>query len=137
MKGIKLAYDYLFFTFYRFWEKAPSKWWSDLKAAILISFLNIFALLSIYGIVMYKLKVNLLPKSGTLPIVISLIIFVLNYLYFLRQERWRIKIEKFDDISDSMDKIGVTIVISLVLALTVLLIYTIYLISTVDWQNLR
>lgn len=137
MKGIKLAYDYLFFTFYRFWEKAPSKWWSDWKAVISISFLKIFALLSIYGMVMYKLKINLLPESGTLPIIIAVIIFGVNYFYFLRQERWRNKIDRFDTISSFRDKIGVLIVITLVVFLVALLIFTVYLISTVDWQNIK
>lgn len=137
MKSVKTAYDYLFFTFYRFWEKAPSKWWSDWKSVISICFLTVFGLLSIYGIIMYKLEANLLPKSGVLPIIIATSIFGVNYLYFLRQERWRNKIIKFDNINGFKDKIGISIVILFVLALIALLIYTVYLISTVDWQNLQ
>lgn len=137
MKKIILAYDYFFFTLYRIWEKAPSKWWSDWKAVISISLLEIFALISIYGIVMYKLKINLLPESGTFPIIIAAIIYGVNYFYFLRHERWRNKIDKFDTINSLRDKIGVLIVILLVVFLVALLIYVVYLISTVDWQNIN
>ncbi len=137
MKEVKLAYDYLFFTFYRFWEKAPSRWLSNWKAVISISVLNIFALLSIYGIVMYKLRINLLPNSVTLPIIIAIIIFGVNYFYFLRQNRWRNKIDKFDAINSFRDKTGILIIISLVVFLVAFLVYSVYLISTVDWQDIK
>jgi len=34
MRMIMRAYDYVFYTFYRFWEIVPSRWWSEWKAGV-------------------------------------------------------------------------------------------------------
>lgn len=136
MKIIEITYDYIFYTIYRFWEKAPSRWWSDWKAVIAICLLTVFALLSIYGFVMYKFKLDLLPDSATLPIIVSISIYGFNHFYFLYKDKWKDKILRFEGLNGKKDRLGIFCVIFVSMLIMVSLIYSIYLYSTVDWQSL-
>ncbi len=136
MGTVQKIYDYFFYVIYRFWENAPSRWWSDWKAVITICLLTGFALLSIYGFVMYKFKLDLLPESATLPIIGSMSVYAFNHFYFLHKGKWKDKILMFEELNKKKDRFGIFCVIFVSLLIIVSLVCSIYLYSTVDWQNL-
>ena len=137
MKKIGILYDYLFYTIYRFWEKAPSRWWSDWKTVITICFLTVLMILSIYGNVMYIFRINLLPNSGILPLIIGILVFGFNYLYFLFKDKWKNRILKFEKLSRKKDLLGITLVMIFSITIILSLLYSYYLISTIDWKSIR
>ncbi len=137
MGKIEKAYDYTFYTFYRFWEKAPSKWWSEWKSILTISFFSIFILLSFYGLILYHYKLDLFPKSKLSPIVLGILIYFFNYYYFLYKRKWEQKIERFNELSKVKDRFGILLIVIISVMVLASFIYSIYLVSTVDWQNLQ
>ncbi len=137
MNKIEKAYDYIFYTFYRFWEKAPSKWWSEWKSILTISFFTIFILLSFYGLILYQYKIDLLPKSKFSPIIMGVMVYILNHYYFLYKSRWKKKIDKFKYLNNTKDRIGISLIIVISIVVLASFIYSIYLVSTVNWQNLQ
>ena len=137
MKTIEIAYDYVFYTIYRFWEKVPSRWWSDWKAVITICFLLFFAMSSILNTSIYACKIDLVPETKFLTIIIGLIIYGLNYYYFLYKDKWRGRILKFKSLNKRVDRIGVCFVIFSSIIIIISLIYSCHLLSIVDWQNLK
>lgn len=137
MKKIGILYDYLFYTIYRFWEKAPSRWWSDWKTVITLCFFTVLLMLSIYGNVMYIFRVNLLPNSGILPLIIGILVFGFNYLYFLFEDKWKNRILKFEKLSRKKDLSGITLVMIFSITIIISLLYSYYLISTIDWKSIR
>ncbi len=137
MTTIHKYYDYLFFTFYRFWEKAPSKWWSEWKAMLTIDFLKIFFLLGLFGYILFYKKLNLLPETPVIPIIIALVLFGTDYYYFLYKNKWKKRIKNFENIDSSTDRIGIILVLTIIILAIIFLIYSYYLMSTVDWKNIK
>lgn len=137
MTAIQKYYDYLFFTFYRFWEKAPSKWWSDWKAMLTIDFLKIFILSGIFGYTLYFTKLNLIPETPVIPIIIGLLLFGTDYYYFIYGDKWKKRIRKFENIEARRDRIGIILIVTIIIIAIIFLIYSYYLMSTVDWNNLK
>jgi membrane associated rhomboid family serine protease len=137
MKKVQIMYDYVFYVIYRFWEKAPSRWWSDWKAVITICFLIGFALSAAINTTIYVLNVDLVPRTKVLPIIISLIIFGLNYYYFLYKDKWRDRILRFENLNRKANRVGITLVVLIVGIIIGSLICSYYLLSIVDWQSKR
>jgi hypothetical protein len=99
-------------------------------------FSSIFALSSILNTIIYACKIDLVPRTKVLPIVVGLVIFVLNYYYFLYKDKWRERILKFENLDKKTDRIGIFFVAFILVMIIVGLIYSYYLLSAVDWQNL-
>lgn len=139
MNKLSIAYDYLFFSFYRFWEKAPSRWWSEWKSVLTISFILVVLILSIYGYIIYCFRILEDPFSNTEagPAILGAFIYLFNHYYFLHKKKWKKKIEKFRCLSKSKDLIGIILVFTLSVLIIVNLIYSIYLVSTVNWLNVK
>ncbi|WP_439185801.1 hypothetical protein [Carboxylicivirga taeanensis] len=137
MKILTHFYDYLFYTFYRFWESSPLSWWSDMKSVISIGMLKVFVLSGLYSLIMVKTKLDLIPKGReiAIPLIIMLVIFVHDYYIFLHKDKWRNRISKFKDISRLADFIGITIVILLIIGIVSFLSYSYYLLGSVDWTQ--
>lgn len=95
---IKDAYNYLFYTFYTFWELVSiPKFWSDAKAIFSIIVLEMFALSSLA--VYYRLYIN--PRShlgeGIYEILAMVfLLFIPNYISFLHNDEWKLNVDKYD-----------------------------------------
>lgn len=137
MKTLKNAYDYLFYTFYRFWESAPSKWWSDWKAVVTICVLTGYGLFSVLGLITYYIKVDIIASNMIAFIIFPILIYGLNYYYFLWKDKWKERISRFQNLSKSKDRIGIFLTILLTALIAIFFVYSLYLISTVDWQSLE
>lgn len=137
MKRLANLYDYLFYTIYRFWEKAPSRWWSDWKTVITMSILMGCFLSAISNIVTGKLYIDLIPKSTTLPLILVFLICGFHYYLYSYKSKWKEKIIKFQNISPKKDFYGIFMVVCYFLLITGSLIYSWYLLSKVDWDIVR
>lgn len=103
---------YLFYKFYSFSEAAPSRWWSDIKALLAITILQILLLLSFIAYYNAFTKQNLLA-GPTHPAEIAGIVFlaVLNYLFFLSNDKWKPYAAEFDQWPKGKNRIGTLIVL--------------------------
>ncbi|PIF06412.1 MAG: hypothetical protein CSA36_01610 [Draconibacterium sp.] len=132
-----MVYNYIFYTFYRFWEKVPFRWWSEWKAVITMCFLVIFTLSSISNVVMYESHLDLIPQTRILPIVIAALIFGLHYYLFLYDDKWKIKILRFKNFDSKKDTLGIILVVLFSGLIITSLIYSYYLLSIVDWKSIE
>lgn len=135
MGKVQKKYDYFFYVVYRFWEKAPSRWWSDWKAVITVSFFIGFAFSAIVNVIMYVFRIDLVPRTEVFPILESLVVFGLNYYYFLYQDKWKEKISHFKNLEKKIDRIGIITVIIIMMLIIFILIFSYYLLSIVEWQS--
>jgi hypothetical protein len=134
---IQIFYDYLFYSLYRFWESAPSKWWSDWKSSLTIATIKVFLLSGIFCLVLYTTKLDLIPENRITPIILALLIYGFDYYYFLYQDKWKKRIKKFQNLNPTRDKIGITIIILMISLIVGFMAYSYYLLSTVDWEKIK
>lgn len=131
-----MFYNYIFYTYYRFWEKSPSPWWSEWKAVISMCFMVIFALSSISNVIMYKSHFNLIPETRLLPILMALLIFGVHYYLFLYKDKWKVKISSFNMTNKKKDALGISLIILFSGIIIATLIYSYYLLSIVNWKSI-
>jgi len=122
----KFAYHYLFYKFYKFSHAAPSKWWSEGKATLLIAELEIFLIISILNY--YAASIGWSNSNliyGYLPL--SMVAFLCNYPIFLKRNKWKILVEEFDDLPKRTNARGSWMVFGLVLFIVSNLMISFYL----------
>ncbi|MFN0293021.1 hypothetical protein [Pedobacter helvus] len=133
------AYYYLFYRIYRFWENVSDpKFWSDWKAGIVIIVLELFLLASIF--IYYKIFFNRyvhLSESNRDIIIPLLLVVIPNYFAFVHTDRWKDYVKEFDALPKKDNKIGGWIVFGFILLVIANLIFSIYLMSKVDWSQYR
>lgn len=136
---LKRAYYYFFYKLYKFWENVSDpKFWSDWKAGVVIIALEIFLLASIF--IYYKVFFNRnihLSESNWDIIIPMLVVVIPNYFAFVHTDRWKDYIKEFDELPKRSNKIGSWIVFSIVLLVIVNLIFSIYLMSQINWSQYR
>jgi L-cystine uptake protein TcyP (sodium:dicarboxylate symporter family) len=137
MKNIKLAYDYLFFTFYRLWEKVPSKWWSEWKAGITMIFLWIALISAISNMQMYFFKTVSLSDYPFFALSLCFVIGIIHHFMYTHNNKWKDKISKFRDMDKKKDTYGILFIILLSGLIIFALIYSNYLLGTVNWQKFK
>ncbi len=136
MRKIKEAYDYLFYVYYRFWEAGPSVWWSEAKAMITIGMLVVYAYLSVLNILSYFTKFYLAEVVNyKIHIVIGVVLALSSNISFYRGKRWKRIIDKYKNIYKKKNRWGAFIVTLFTLTVVGIFIYSIYLVSTVDWES--
>lgn len=128
-------YQYLFYILYVSLEKYSSpRFWSEWKAA---SLLVIFLFSIIYSLILYyTILINRYSTLGNnlyFLFSIVVIISVINYFLFIRDNKWKNIIEKFERLPKNKNKIG-TIICNLFFIVSIInLIYAFYLFSQVNW----
>lgn len=104
-------YYYLFYKLYKFWETAPARFWSDFKSGISIIALEVWLLFSLFNY--YSLIRNeKLDISFTSPVIIFplVLIFIVNYWFFVHNNKWKYYVVEFDKIPRNRNLIGGIIV---------------------------
>jgi len=84
-------YRYLFYRLYRFAEAAPSRWWSEWKAAVVLSVIESVALITMLGALESFTVRRLIPQD---PINIYtvfgvLVLMGIKHWVFIDQEQWK------------------------------------------------
>lgn len=139
MKDLKRAYYYLFYSFYRFWEKASyPKFLSDMKAGICIMALEIWFLLSL-GVYYTIITKDVTDLSLKTPIVFVpfLIIVLIKYFAFVHTNVWKDYVKEFDKLPKEQNRKGSWIVFAIVVFVISNLVFSFYLMSQIDWSKYR
>lgn len=133
---LKDSYDYFFYKLYKFFEAAPSKWWSDWKAGGLMLVLEILTFISIlnYYTVITKADFSDDFLFMTAMIIVAVLV-VLKYFTILHKDRWRAIIKKFDGYKKSQNILGTWLVLIVVVFLIANVAFSFYLMSKIDWKK--
>lgn len=132
-----MIYNYLFWTYYRFWEKVPTVWWSEWKAILTLSMLELFIVISLLNWITCVYKITLFLNYPFVPIIISLLIYGVNYYLFLYKKKWKEISLKNEKISKWKDTIGILFVILFTLFVLWCFIYSNYLLNALDWDEVN
>ncbi|MGJ1438719.1 hypothetical protein [Sphingobacterium siyangense] len=139
MKDLKRAYYYLFYSFYRFWEKTSClKFLSDWKSVVCIGTLEIWFILSL-GIYYTVITKDVTDLSFKMPIVFVpfLIIVLTKYFVFVHTDVWKDYVKEFDKLPKEQNRKGSWIVFAIVVFVISNLIFSFYLMSQIDWSKYR
>lgn len=92
-------YSFLFYCFYILDRFIPPKWLSEYKAAFVLTIIGFINLFTIYGIV-DVLFFHVSPLSESIldfyMYFIPGIFYALNWAFFLKDDKWKIIIKKYD-----------------------------------------
>ncbi|MBC9812638.1 hypothetical protein H9Y05_09160 [Crocinitomicaceae bacterium CZZ-1] len=138
MEKLKKVYYYLFYQFYKWYEKGPSVWWSDWKAALSIDVLSIF--LGISFITYYTVYVDKYFRLGDGKFFLLgyvLLVAVPNYFIFHHRDQWKDIVKEFDQLPKRTNKIGGWIVFGVVMLVITNMVFAFYQMSLVDWSQYR
>lgn len=113
-----MIYGYVFFTIFRFWEKVPSKWWSEWKTIFTLCILEFYVSATMLNFIVYWLNIHILSNM-TVLILILITIYLGNYFRFGYKQKWKNDVLKFSDINSVLDRIGVTMVVLFVVTIVV------------------
>jgi len=134
MDWIKKCYFYLFYKLYVWYESSTLKWWSDGKAALSISILEIMLLITSEGMLSVLFRRNLFAYVSA-TITIAVIIIVSNHFIFIHNDSWKPYVEKFNKLPKKRNLIGGIIVWTIVMLVFAALIFMYYLLSQVGWNK--
>jgi len=136
---LEKGYRYLFYKLYRFYERAPSVWWSDWKASFSLMVLEVWLLLSF--MVYYKVitKRDLIPDNRLTIVSITVVVILsaIKYFVFEHQNRWKEYVEEFTKLPKKKNRIGTLIVWLIVLFILGNLVFSFFLLRQIDWTLYR
>lgn len=114
------AYYYLFYKIYKFYEKAPARFWSDWKASISITALEIWLLFLLFNVrSLIKNEILELKISHPIIIVPFLLFLIINYYLFIYTDRWKEYMKEFDELPRPKNTLGGIIVWVLIISIIV------------------
>jgi len=127
--GFKEMYAYLFYIFYKIFDSfKTTRWLMDMKAIVCVFSLEFWILFSGFNYCKYFLHLNYRPHFFTIETLIPFTLLIgLNCLFFLKDDRWKEYVEKFDQLPKEQNTKGRYIVISLTIFLFLNLIFSIYI----------
>ncbi len=122
------TYYFVFYKLYKVFESAPSRWWSEMKAAISMVFLEvclITALLTYFVLLTGKYE-GLLTNNITWGIVFLLTV-PLNIYLFVFSDQWKDYVVAFNKMPSRKNNIGGWMVLGCILLIVSNFVYTIFL----------
>jgi len=135
---LKNGYKYFFYKMYRFAENAPSRWWSEWKATLSLSVLEIMLLMSLEGYFSIIFKNDIVPGDDNfVTITQAVVIGIFNYYFFLHKDKWKMYVKELDKQSRRQQFIGGLVVWSLVFLIFANLVFMFYLMSRINWSLYR
>lgn len=133
---LKNIYDYFFYKLYKFFEAAPSKWWSDWKAGGAMLVLEILTFISILNYYTVITKANFSDDFlFKVAMIIVACLVVVKYFAILHKDRWKSVVEKFDGYRRNQNILGTWIVLMVILLLIANVVFSFYLMSQIDWKK--
>lgn len=131
------GYKYLFYCLYKFWETAPSRWWSEWKAEVSMLALKIWIILSMGIYIQVLTGRRIIPSNPfdiSIVLVVSFFIFIswrlLNY-----KDRWKDIIKEFDMLPVRVNKKYTFMTWLFIFGVIANFIFSIYLLSQTGISN--
>lgn len=139
MEKIKIAYYLFFYKFYRLFRSLSEDGWADWKAVIVIQTLQWFLIAIILLQIEISHRASILLENNTKVwlILLAIALAILNYRIFLQKKKWKTYEHKFRKYSRQKNRIINFIIFCLVFAILIMLIFTYYQYSQVNWQKYR
>jgi hypothetical protein len=137
MKVLSKVYYYIFYRFYKLFDSAPSRWWSEGKAGAAMTLMTIFLVFTIEGYYSISTRKNIIPENNG-KLIVSVLAFVIgaiNYFIFAHNQRWQNIVLDFEKHSESCQRVGKLLFWFVILFLFVNMVYMFYLTSQIDWEN--
>ncbi|MGO4289697.1 hypothetical protein [Chitinophaga sp. RAB17] len=129
--SIKKAYYYLFYKLYKYYQRGPSVWLTDWKAALSLDVLVLFIPLSVLVYYLTFFGRNLTMNIENLRLIIPgaglLLIVLPNYFIFNSRDQWRNIVNEFDQLPEKENRLGGWIVFGAVLSVIGNLVFSYYL----------
>ncbi|WP_299568503.1 hypothetical protein [uncultured Pedobacter sp.] len=132
MKKLKRAYYYFYYAAYRLVELQSSPWWSETKAALILSILEVWLCLAVVIYLESTYYFDLLSKTSV--VLGSIFICCINYYLFLYNNKW---MQKIDMIALKKTIAKDTICWLVVIIIVLSLVGAFYKMSLVDWESIR
>jgi energy-coupling factor transporter transmembrane protein EcfT len=136
--NIKKAYYYFFYWLYKLAMTGAIKSLSRFYATLAILVLEIWFALSYF--VYYKIFVDRhssFEVKSPQVIAFFIAILILNYYAFMHTDNWKEYVAEFDQWPKSKNNTGRIIVICIIAVIISNLIFSFYLMSRIDWQNIN
>lgn len=121
MKKIEEIYYYVFYTYYRFGELAPLKWWSDWKTVITIDYLEILFFATFWNLIRRFIEINTsFDYFSIIGFCIGVVIVLGNNIIFFRNNKWKKEILRYKEMNKRKDIFGIilTVIISVVIVVS-------------------
>ncbi|PIE50372.1 MAG: hypothetical protein CSA38_04040 [Flavobacteriales bacterium] len=131
------AYYYLFYKLHNFWERASiPTFLSEFKASVSIIALKIWLIITVtnYYNIFIDRTFNL---NKNVFLLIGFCIVAINVKLFTFSDDWKMYNQKFSQQSVKKNRIGGVTVWSIIICIIINLIYSYYLMSTIDWNQYR
>lgn len=128
--GIKKAYYYLFYKFYKFGELTPSYYKSDFTATSSISILEAGLIFSLKFYYIEFINHNNNYKLYSPEIIVPLLaILVGNFYAFIISSKWKHYIIEFDKWPKSKNLVGTWIVMGIIILTFLIIISSFYMLG--------
>ncbi len=95
---IKKGYYYLFYWFYRLFERSSLPWLSDFRAMAILVIIELIAITTILGSMTLLTEVSLVPNSPysfSAFVILGFLTFI-KYKVFISKDRWKEEIKPFE-----------------------------------------
>ncbi len=125
-----MYYYYFFYILFKWYESFEFRWWSEWKAALSVSILEIMIVATSVGYLSMLCETRSFSDS-TIELIIYFMILILNYFIFLHNDKWMPFIDKFDKFPKRKNQIGGVFVCATILIIVAALIFMYYLLSQV------
>ncbi|WP_018676199.1 hypothetical protein [Riemerella columbina] len=139
---MKKAYYYFYYKIYKSVEYTSElfggSFWTEWKASLGLSVLIYFIIASLF--IYYKIFINPyihLSDNNIDIIIISIIVEVFNYYIFHSKNQWKNILVSFDRLSKKQNTLGGWIVFIFIFFVFFNLIFSIYLMSKINWDAFR
>lgn len=131
MEKLVNCYYYLFYRFYKLSEAAPSRWWSEWKAGLIMAL--IVPIIITMGIGYYEIYFKSELLSDNARKIMAYILGggsgIMNYFIFVHRDQWKSIISRFDKLPVKKQRIGKLLFALFVVWFLGAFIFWIYLMS--------
>lgn len=132
--NLKKMYNYLYYKLYKLADSSIFAFWSEWKAYILISLLDLILILSTF--IYYNIFINrYINIDSNIPVyaLVGIVGFI-NYMIFYSRDQWKKIVKDFDKLPKKKNIIGGVIVYTFIILVFANLVFSFYLMSQIDWS---
>ena len=132
MINIKRGYYYIFYKFYKFGELSPSSFPSDFTATLAITVLEVLFLIAVkFYYIEFIDSSNTFVFASFQTILPLATVLLVNCFAFLKNDKWKVYVNEFNQLPRKRNLIGTWIVAGIVIFIIVNLIVAINIMSKV------
>ncbi|TGE13823.1 hypothetical protein [Hymenobacter elongatus] len=127
-------YKFLFYKIYCIFKAINEEGWEHIKALIAINALGIMICIDfmIWWIIITKNDINLVFSDVNISIT-AFTVVIINYRFFLHDQKWKNIVKEFEDNPNYNNKKGNLLAALFVIGIIVSMVLSFYCFSQVEW----